>query len=77
MTQTRTFLLFAWLMVAALLWMEWNKEKQAPPAPAATAQAAVPSASGTGASAAVPSGTRRSLPEPWPLRFKTQRLFFC
>ena len=57
MTQTRTFLLFAWLMVAALLWMEWNKEKQAPPAPAATAQAAVPSASGTGASAAVPSAS--------------------
>ncbi len=28
MTQTRTFLIFAWLMVAALLWMEWNKERQ-------------------------------------------------
>ena len=30
MTQTRTFLLFAWLMVAALLWMEWTKERQLP-----------------------------------------------
>ena len=40
MTQTRTFLLFAWLMVAALLWMEWNKEQQPAPAtdtPSATA----------------------------------------
>ena len=36
MTQTRTFLLIAWLMVAALLWMEWNKEQL--PAPALQAQ---------------------------------------
>ncbi len=46
MTQTRTFLLFAWLMVAALLWMEWNKEQQpAPAAPssATTATTAAPS----------------------------------
>ncbi|QIL19468.1 membrane protein insertase YidC [Thermomonas sp. HDW16] len=59
MTQTRTFLLFAWLMVAALLWMEWNKEKQPQPAPAvATAQSAVPSANAAGAvpSASVPGG---------------------
>ncbi len=27
MNQTRTFLLIAWLMVATLLWMEWNKEQ--------------------------------------------------
>ena len=26
MNQTRTLLIFAWLMVAILLWMEWRKE---------------------------------------------------
>ncbi|MGJ4803302.1 membrane protein insertase YidC [Luteimonas sp. SDU82] len=31
MNQTRTFLIVAWLMVAVLLWMEWNKEQAAPP----------------------------------------------
>jgi len=37
MNQTRLFLLFAWVMVATLLWMEWNKESVAPPpAPATT-----------------------------------------
>ena len=40
MTQTRTFLLFAWLMVAVLLWMEWGKEQQ--PAAAQTLAASVP-----------------------------------
>src|SRR5207342_3482694 len=30
MNQTRLFLIFAWLMVATLLWMEWGKEKAAP-----------------------------------------------
>ena len=41
MNQTRSFLLIAWLLVAGLLWMEWNK---APPAPAAvpTTTAAAP-----------------------------------
>jgi YidC/Oxa1 family membrane protein insertase len=29
MNQTRLFLIFAWLMVATLLWMEWGKEKAA------------------------------------------------
>ncbi len=58
MTQTRTFLLFAWLMVAALLWMEWNKEKQPQPAAAqATTQAAVPTATGGVPAATVPGGT--------------------
>ena len=32
MNQTRVFLIFAWLMVAMLLWMEWGKERAAPPA---------------------------------------------
>ena len=34
MTQTRTFLILAWLMVATLLWMEWGKERDAAAAPA-------------------------------------------
>ena len=32
MNQTRVFLIFAWLMVATLLWMEWGKENAPPPA---------------------------------------------
>ncbi|GAA5067290.1 membrane protein insertase YidC [Lysobacter panacisoli] len=53
MNQTRVFLIFAWLMVATLLWMEWGKEKATPaPAPeqtssVASSNPAVPSASGT------------------------------
>jgi YidC/Oxa1 family membrane protein insertase len=33
MNQTRTFLIFAWLMVAAMLWMAWGQDKagQSPP----------------------------------------------
>ncbi len=27
MNQTRVFLIFAWLMVAVLLWMEWSRER--------------------------------------------------
>jgi YidC/Oxa1 family membrane protein insertase len=57
MNQTRVFLIFAWLMVATLLWMEWGKWKTAqdqPATPVATATAAgtpdqgsgVPSADG-------------------------------
>ncbi|RDZ26556.1 membrane protein insertase YidC [Lysobacter silvisoli] len=57
MNQTRIFLIFAWLMVAALLWMEWGKEQAAPPpAPAVTATATgstVPNAAAA-ASAAAP-----------------------
>jgi len=33
MNQTRTFLILAWLMVAGLLWWEWNKEASAPVTP--------------------------------------------
>ena len=58
MSQTRTFLLFAWLMVAALLWMEWNKE-QVPQAAAVAPTAAMPStasAAGTGVPAATVTG---------------------
>lgn len=41
MNQMRTFLIFAWLMVATILWMNWNKERTAPPTPTKAAQAAV------------------------------------
>lgn len=53
MNQTRVFLIFAWLMVATLLWMEWGKEKAAPPAPTQTSTVAATDASVPG-SAAVP-----------------------
>jgi YidC/Oxa1 family membrane protein insertase len=62
MTQTRTFLILAWLMVATLLWMEWGKERDAAAAPApaiptatqvvGTATPRVPVASVPGAHAA-------------------------
>jgi YidC/Oxa1 family membrane protein insertase len=58
MNQTRVFLIFAWLMVATLLWMEWGKEAAAPPATAETAQATtstVPNASGAATTSGVPS----------------------
>ncbi|WP_240096391.1 membrane protein insertase YidC [Thermomonas flagellata] len=64
MTQTRTFLILAWLMVATLLWMEWGKEQQTPPAPAAAAAspgapalatAGVPGTAPATAAAAVPA----------------------
>ena len=47
MNQTRSFLLIAWLAVAALLWIEWNKPAPAPSTsmPVATA-AAAPGAEG-------------------------------
>jgi YidC/Oxa1 family membrane protein insertase len=45
MNQTRAFLIFAWLLVAMLLWMEWGKERAAPaPAPEAAAAAPAPDA---------------------------------
>ncbi|WNL46252.1 membrane protein insertase YidC [Dyella sp. BiH032] len=57
MNQTRTFLIFALLAVAYLLWMDWEKDYSPKPAPtpaAATSSAAVPSAD-TGSS--VPGAT--------------------
>lgn len=44
MNQTRVFLIFAWMAVAVLLWMEWSREQVAPPAAATTATQGVPSA---------------------------------
>ena len=63
MNQTRTFLIFAWLMVAALLWMEWGKEKAAPATPAVTAPVAgAPAVPATAAAGTVPSPTPGVLP---------------
>ena len=57
MNQTRLFLIFAWLMVATLLWMEWNKEQAVPP-PVTNSQAASPVVPGIGVpSAPVAPGT--------------------
>ncbi|NLA69206.1 MAG: membrane protein insertase YidC, partial [Gammaproteobacteria bacterium] len=64
MNQTRTFLIFAWLMVATLLWMEWGKEQRAPDTAAEAAGVAVGDPAGAipgapapvaGAGGAVPS----------------------
>ncbi|MGE8218070.1 MAG: membrane protein insertase YidC, partial [Stenotrophomonas maltophilia] len=56
MNQTRVFLIFAWLMVAVLLWMEWGRDKAAPTPPpvAAQTQATVPGAAGSIPAATVP-----------------------
>jgi YidC/Oxa1 family membrane protein insertase len=58
MNQTRVFLFFAWLMVAALLWMEWNKEKTAPAAPTVATQT-VPAAR----DADVPGAPAQAVPQ--------------
>ncbi len=59
MNQTRSFLMIAWLAVAALLWIEWNK-----PAPvAATTPTPVAAAPATGASVP-PPGALAPAPAP-------------
>ena len=60
MNQTRSFLLIAWLVVATLLWMEWNKAPSPEAATVATAPAAT-ALPGAGAPAALP-GTAAPLP---------------
>ena len=61
MNQTRSFLLIAWLAVAFLLFLEWNKAPVAPAPTVATtpattaAAAAIPSGADVPAAAAVPS----------------------
>ena len=47
MNQTRVFLIFAWLMVATLLWFEWSRDKAAPAQPALAAQTATAPAGST------------------------------
>ena len=46
MNQTRTFLIFAWLVVATLLYMAWTQEQAAPPATATPATQEVATATG-------------------------------
>jgi len=61
MNQTRTFLILAWLMVAGLLWWEWNKEASTPLAPAPAANgvqapgSAAPALPGSAAAAGTPA----------------------
>ena len=64
MNQTRVFLLIGWLMVATLLWMEWNKEQVAAHAPAqvATATTTPGSAAIPGAPATTPGSVPGSIP---------------
>jgi YidC/Oxa1 family membrane protein insertase len=48
MNQTRTFLIFAWLAVATMLWMAWNKDHATPPSTAgATSVASEGNANGS------------------------------
>ncbi len=44
MNQLRTFLIFAWILVATILWMEWNKEHSAPTQGATASSVATPTA---------------------------------
>ena len=70
MNQTRTLLIFAWLMVAMLLWMEWRKEAnvQAAPEPAVPAElqagGAVPSAQAPGSGGSVPTAPAAPVAPP-------------
>jgi len=59
MNQTRVFLIFAWLMVATLLWMEWGKEKTAAQAPTPQSAQTLPSAPNAAVpqAGAIPSAT--------------------
>ncbi|MFC3552306.1 membrane protein insertase YidC [Lysobacter cavernae] len=70
MNQTRVFLIFAWLMVATLLWMEWGKEQAAPAAaPTSAAAAATPASTvpTTGGNLpTVPSAPAMAAPAPAP-----------
>jgi membrane protein insertase, YidC/Oxa1 family, N-terminal domain len=57
MNQTRVFLIFAWLMVATLLWMQWGQQKAAPVAPAAASLATAAPAGSTVPTATPSTGT--------------------
>src|SRR5690554_5188754 len=70
MNQTRTLLIFAWLMVAMLLWMEWRKEANVeaspePPVPAELrADGSVPSPKAAEGGASVPVAPTAPLAPP-------------
>jgi YidC/Oxa1 family membrane protein insertase len=79
MSQTRTFLIFAWMIVAAFLWVEWNKEHQpqiavetpvvsaaANAAVAPISSAAIPTASVPGIVAAPMTSTAGTAPGSAP-----------
>ena len=67
MNQLRTVLIFAWLMVATILWMNWNKERNAPPTATALAQAAAPTTQPEGLPApAVPGAIAAAVPSAVP-----------
>jgi YidC/Oxa1 family membrane protein insertase len=57
MNQTRTFLLFAWLMVAFLLFMEWNKPAPQTTNPASSTTTNVASVASTTSAGTVPLAT--------------------
>lgn len=70
MTQLRTFLLFAWLLVAYLIWDAWQRDYVLPPSLPATAQtdheAAVPALPGATESS-VPSAAQAPSTVPQPM----------
>ena len=61
MNQTRTFLIFAWLAVATLLFMAWNREQATPPA--ATAAATTTPVAVDGGDSTVPTVTGSNVPK--------------
>jgi YidC/Oxa1 family membrane protein insertase len=62
MNQTRVFLIFAWLMVATLLWFEWSRDKAAPVAPAVAAQQTTATPGSTVPTAAASAPASGSVP---------------
>ena len=82
MIQFRTLLLFAWLFVAALLWMAWDREQLASAvanAPAQTPSAAPPAATvpppnTTAATPATPVAAAATAPVTAPLQVQTDVL---
>ena len=55
MNQTRVFLIFAWMAVAVLLWMEWSRDKAAPVAATTTTQGVPSAGSSVPAAGGVPT----------------------
>src|SRR5690606_41699736 len=60
MNQTRTFLIFAWLAVATMLFMAWSRDNAAPANP--VVEGAVPAAV-DGGDSTVPTIARESVPD--------------
>ena len=68
MTQMRTFLILAWLMVAGLLWFEWGKYQDAKLRPAPEAAAVtVPSVAPLPGAPATAAGGATSQPRRQPV----------